>query len=54
MKKSYDHEKFVEFVLCRPIISRNNHITSDVRPLTCSVPAYVALGQKSLETPALR
>jgi len=34
-------------------IPRNNHITYDVRPSTCSVLPYLALGQKSLETPGL-
>ena len=34
-------------------ISWSNQITQDVRPSNCCVIAYVALGQKSLETPDL-
>jgi len=34
--------------------SRNNHITQEDRPSTCSVSAHVALGQKSLDTPVLK
>jgi len=48
-------ETFVHLVLgtveCN--IYRNNHITKDVRPLNCSVMAYVALERESLKTPAI-
>jgi len=40
--------KFIDLVEYN--IPRNNHITYDVRPSTCSVLPYLALGQKSLGT----
>ena len=47
----YTYEKFVG--LEEYNIFRNNHIAQDVRPSSCSVWPYVALGQKSLENPGL-
>jgi len=37
----------------RNITSRIKHITQDVWPSKCCVLGYMALGRKSLETPAL-
>jgi len=50
MKKIY-YEKLVD--LMEYNMSRSNHITQDGWPLTCSVSAYAAIGQKTLETPGI-
>ena len=46
------YEEFVDLVEYN--IFHNNHIVYGVRPSTCLVLPYVALGQKSLETPDLK
>ena len=45
-------ETFMELLQCN--ISRNNHITWDVRPSSCCVIPHVALREPSLENPAVR
>ena len=53
MKKLYIYEKYVDFVECS--LSWNTCITYeyDVRPSKLWEIAYVAIGQKSLETSGL-